>query len=196
MVDDDQGFRRARDLSPLRGRITAMAVLLLAVALGLVWTGSRSVELGDERLINVTGDVERPGWYSVESGVVRLALEASGATITNLPNELLNTELDEGWGVIIADRGISFSPPTEPLAFALPIDINSATKEALMAIPGIGESLSQSIVSNRDQLGLFNSLDDLTRVSGIGEKTVEAISPFMDVGVGLDESTGGDIGPH
>ncbi len=196
MVDSDGfgGFRRERELAPLRGRVLVMSAALLLVAAALFWQGSRPSVESDERLINVTGDVERPGWYSVVEGEVRIALEASGAETTGFPDELLSTHLDAGWGVSVGERGLSFNRPIEPLAFALPIDVNSASSEALQAIPGIGESLAQAIVSEREQVGLFNSVEELVRVHGIGPVTVEAIAPFIDVRVGLDETSRGDIG--
>lgn len=64
---------------------------------------------------------------------------------------------------------------------AEPLDVNRATAEQLLRLPGIGPKLSQAIVVER-QKGLFRSVDDLKRVSGIGVKTVERLRPFVTVG--------------
>ena len=55
------------------------------------------------------------------------------------------------------------------------ININTATLEILMTIPGIGESKAKSIIEYRNENGNFNSIEDLLNVNGIGEKLYEQI---------------------
>jgi len=60
------------------------------------------------------------------------------------------------------------------LALAGPVDINSASAEALAAeLTGVGPAKAEAIVSHREQNGRFASPYDLTAVKGIGEKTVQ-----------------------
>lgn len=59
------------------------------------------------------------------------------------------------------------------------VNVNSATVEQLVEIPGIGESTAASIVEKRKELGGFKSLDDLLQVKGIGEKKLEKMKPFL-----------------
>ena len=61
-------------------------------------------------------------------------------------------------------------------AFATgPVDINSADAEVLAtAIKGVGLKKAEAIVAYRNQHGPFKSIDELTLVRGIGEKTVES----------------------
>ncbi|MCK0745685.1 ComEA family DNA-binding protein [Chromohalobacter nigrandesensis] len=54
-----------------------------------------------------------------------------------------------------------------------PIDINHASVEALTELPGIGDVKAQAIIEDREANGPFASLDDLTRVKGIAEGTVQ-----------------------
>jgi len=61
-----------------------------------------------------------------------------------------------------------------------PININSATMEELIMLPGIGPALAQRIVDDRSAHGPFVSVEDLERVSGIGPKT---IAGFIDLAV-------------
>lgn len=55
-----------------------------------------------------------------------------------------------------------------------PVDINTADAETLAsAIDGVGLKKARDIVAYRQQNGPFASVDELTRVKGIGERTVE-----------------------
>lgn len=58
------------------------------------------------------------------------------------------------------------------------ININSASKEDLMMLPGIGDVKAEAIMKARKKLN-FKSVDDLVGVPGIGEKTLEAIKPYL-----------------
>ena len=57
---------------------------------------------------------------------------------------------------------------------ATPVDVNSADLERLQSLPGIGPALASRIVAERQQ-GAFATLDDLTRVRGIGATTVSRL---------------------
>lgn len=53
------------------------------------------------------------------------------------------------------------------------IDLSTAPVEELAVLPRIGAALAARIVADRARFGPFTTLDDLARVSGIGERTVE-----------------------
>ena len=59
------------------------------------------------------------------------------------------------------------------------VNINTATLEQLEMLPRIGTKTAQSIIEYRTQNGLFEKADDLTKVRGIGEKTVEELQNFI-----------------
>lgn len=61
------------------------------------------------------------------------------------------------------------------------INLNTATAEELMTIKGIGETLSQRIIDYRDTHGKFNTVEELTKVNGIGEKRLAAMREFVYV---------------
>ncbi|MFT3880119.1 MAG: ComEA family DNA-binding protein [Gemmatales bacterium] len=67
------------------------------------------------------------------------------------------------------------SLPSEPL------DINTASKEQFMSLPGIGATLADRILEERAEHGPFTSVKDLSRVRGIKGKTLEKLLPYVTV---------------
>jgi len=62
-----------------------------------------------------------------------------------------------------------------------PVNLNSAGTEQLTTIPGIGESMARRIVEWRDEHGPFRRVEDLMKVKGIGEKSLEKMRPHVTV---------------
>ncbi|MBS3951535.1 MAG: ComEA family DNA-binding protein [Methylomicrobium sp.] len=59
-------------------------------------------------------------------------------------------------------------------AFAEPVNINTADAETIAnSLNGIGIKKAQAIIEHRTKEGDFKSVEDLAKVKGIGEKTVE-----------------------
>lgn len=59
------------------------------------------------------------------------------------------------------------------------IHVNTDSATQLEALPGIGPALAQRIVDYRNQEGPFQTMEDLTLVSGIGEKTLAEFAPYI-----------------
>ncbi len=61
------------------------------------------------------------------------------------------------------------------------VDINTATAEQLIALPGIGPVTAEKIVAFRDENGPFETAEDLLQVRGIGEKKLARIRVYLHV---------------
>ena len=64
------------------------------------------------------------------------------------------------------------------------IDINAATEGEFSVLPGIGPKLAKRIVEKRSELKGFKTIDELTKVSGIGKKKLNAIRAMVKVKAG------------
>ena len=85
--------------------------------------------------------------------------------------------------VIVPEPQSEESPPAEekcelrslPASEDEKLNINTAGKEALCDLDGIGETLSERIIAYREAHGPFACIEDITNVSGIGSGTFEKL---------------------
>ena len=61
------------------------------------------------------------------------------------------------------------------------ININTASKDQLMLLSGIGETYAQRIIDYRTENGNFKEIEEIMNVSGIGEKKFEKIKDRIKV---------------
>jgi len=61
------------------------------------------------------------------------------------------------------------------------VNINTASKDELVALPGIGQTLAERIVLFRGNKGKFGSAEDLQKVKGISKKKFEKLKPLVSV---------------
>lgn len=70
----------------------------------------------------------------------------------------------------------------QPQTLGYRIDLNRATRVELIQLDGIGETLADRIIADREEHGPFANVDDLRRVKGIGPKTVEKVRRYVKAG--------------
>jgi competence protein ComEA len=141
--------------------------------------------------VDLKGAVKNPGVYEIRIGsrVTDLINLAGGVTSeADLGDTNLSLKLkDENCYVIYKkgelDKTQNFqSSISNPIVLNATseekvININTASKEELKTLTGIGDTKSDSIIKYREENGGFKSVEELTKVDGIGEKT---LSKFMD----------------
>jgi competence protein ComEA len=61
------------------------------------------------------------------------------------------------------------------------VDLNAAGEHELALVPNVGPKTAAAIVKHREENGPFRSVEELTRVKGIGAKTLEKVGPYFVV---------------
>jgi comEA protein len=79
---------------------------------------------------------------------------------------------------------IEFGPMSaqKRLSLAIPINLNRATLEELSLVSGIGEKTAEKILQHRTEEGAFRKLDELMQVKGIKEKRFEKLRRYFCIG--------------
>lgn len=123
----------------------------------------------------ICGEVEEPGVYPMpsRSRIYELVEAAGGMTEDAAPDSVnLAQELTDGQMINIPardaadpDKGADEGKGSD----AGMININTAPKESLMTLNGIGEAKAEAIISFREQNGPFSETEDLLNVDGIGQ---------------------------
>lgn len=142
-------------------------------------------------IVDVKGEVEAPGVYSLpQRSRVKDALEVAGGPTedAHLDNINLAAMLADGMAVVIpsvhdSTKGVGgwsgmANSAWNSSSSSGKININTATLDELMQLPGVGESKASAILQYRQQHGSFRSLEELGEVKGIGPKLIEQLKPF------------------
>lgn len=79
-------------------------------------------------------------------------------------------------------RALLLSAALLPAAVFAAVDINSADAAALEQVKGLGPAKAKAIVAYRQAHGPFANVDDLTKVPGIGEKSLARLRSQLTAG--------------
>lgn len=94
-------------------------------------------------------------------------------------SELLNKNVDYKQEVFDFNKQSFNNVYNKQLPAEKIINLNKATKQELMNLPGIGEKTAENIIELRDQLTKFRKLEDLLKVKGIGSKKLDKIKKYL-----------------
>lgn len=89
------------------------------------------------------------------------------------------TRSDEEFRRRSATLGLTADSVRHRTALPAKVNINTATKRELMALPGIGEAIAERIILYRQDHGAFTAPTQLTRVKGIGPRKFEQLQPYI-----------------
>jgi competence protein ComEA len=144
-------------------------------------------------VVHIVGAVARPGVLQLRSGArVVDAIKAAGGARADADLARLNlaAPVNDGERIAVptadgstpplAGGATSGSPSNvgEPAA-AGPVNVNTADAEQLDALPGVGPATAAAIVADREANGPFATVDDLSRVRGIGPAKLEQLRPLV-----------------
>lgn len=164
--------------------------------------GTKEEKNDEEKVVvHVIGEVNNPGVVTLPEGSriidainkaggkteeadlskINLAFIVEDGTQIYIPriNENLNQinliSDGAGIGVIINDSNL------EENKVEVKVNINTANKEKLETLPGIGETTAQKIIDYRETNGKFKTIEDIKNVSGIGEAKYESLKDKITV---------------
>lgn len=138
-------------------------------------------------LVHVAGAVAKPGVIEVSSGDrVIDAIEKSGGALQDATLDALNlaAKLVDGQRVYVPRAGEQVALANDEdnsVGTGGVLNLNTATKDQLEELPGVGPSLADAIITQRDKVGGFKSVDDLRGVRGIGEKRFEELKDLVGI---------------
>lgn len=133
--------------------------------------------------VDIDGAVNVPGVYEFSEGDrVIDAIEKAGGLKDNAYTKNLNKarKLIDGEKIYIFEEGENISLDLYNAGNEGKININTASKDKLMSLPGIGEVYAQRIIDYRSRK-FFSSIEEIKEVQGIGEKIFEKIKDSITI---------------
>ncbi|HEM3664057.1 helix-hairpin-helix domain-containing protein [Streptococcus suis] len=156
-------------------------------------TSTEVSEEPSQLVVDVKGAVAKSGLYTLEADArVNDAVEAAGGLTSQADPKSINLaqKLSDEAVVYVASKDENISVVASTTASSAMsqeekntslVNLNTATEADLQTISGIGAKRATDIIAYREANGGFKSVDDLNNVSGIGDKTMESIRPYVTV---------------
>jgi competence protein ComEA len=164
------------------------AVCLFSIFLARMTHQDARIAHGDPRdgpvVVRLTGDLNQKGIYYLpeKTTLLNLLTLAGIDRQDRFDKNILGHCLIAGQTVTLGANGsltLGQMDAAERLALDLPIDLNHATRDELMLVPGIGETTADRIVTFRNTSGLFKKVADLKKVPGIKEKKLKRWERYL-----------------
>lgn len=145
--------------------------------------------------VQVVGEVNNPGIYSLKMGLrVKDAISAAGGAKDGACTDALNLALPllDGMRIYVPAEGAPLDRPESFITYGygvaasyqeseVSLDLNTATVEQLISLPGIGEVRATRIIEYREEHGEFTNKKELLKIEGIGEKLYREIEGKVQV---------------
>jgi competence protein ComEA len=142
-------------------------------------------------VVHVAGAVAAPAVYELAPGSrVADAVGAAGGATPDAALDAVNlaAPVADGQQIYVPRVGDAAGPappvapsPTGSAPAPGPIDLNTASEQELLALPGVGPVLAAAIVRHREEAGPFTTVDGLLDVSGIGPARLESLRELVRV---------------
>ncbi len=132
--------------------------------------------------VDIDGAVNKPGVYELhDGGRVNDAINMAGGLLDNAYTKNLNKakKLIDGEKIYIISEEEALIEEELNESSKL-INLNTASINDLMSLPGIGEVYAQRIIDYRTEKK-FEQIDEIKNISGIGEKTFDKIKDLITV---------------
>lgn len=141
-------------------------IIILLVAGVDTYAVSLNQAQHDTITVTIEGEVEQPGSYQLPLYACLSDLLQLSGTAEDADLSVLNPQM------ILKDHDHVIIPSLQQ---ATRISINTADADTLCLLDGIGPSTAQKIIDYRNEHGLFQNLEDLMNVKGIGQARFEKI---------------------
>ena len=142
----------------------------------------------DEKIfVDVKGAVKHPGVFeTTKDKRVKDLIEEAGGLLDDADTSTLNLSQKVKDQMVIyvlkhGEKPKQISDGGSSSSNTDVININTANKEQLMKISGVGKTKAEAIISYREKNGDFKKKDDITKVRGIGKATFEKIKDKIEV---------------
>lgn len=130
-------------------------------------------------MVQIAGEVKKPNVYEIEAGMRLFTLiELSGGFTDEADTNSINLSLKlyDEMKITIPNKNCDTD---ESENNEQKININTADAKTLETLKGIGEVKAIDIIAHREKYGYFKTIEEIQRVTGIGEKTFENIKDYI-----------------
>ena len=159
---------------------------------------SNITKTNGKAMVDIKGAVKKPGVYEVKDSMrVNDVIELSGGLNDNADRKNINmaAKITDQQIIYIPVKGevkdnanlnsksdtMTSSNSSKDNANQAAVNINSASKEDLLKLNGVGDKKADQIINYRQEQGEFKSIDDLKKVQGIGDKIFDSLKDSITV---------------